>query len=82
MESGYELRLGKERVPFRIEISGGQFDAAHSEAERPDATITADANTIAGVVFGGNPLVKAVESGDVEIDGSRRAVNALFRALT
>jgi hypothetical protein len=34
------------------------------------------------VVFGGNRLGKAVDSGDVAIDGSRRAANALFRALT
>jgi hypothetical protein len=33
------------------------------------------------VVFGGNRLRRAVEAGDVRIDGSRRAVNALFRAL-
>jgi hypothetical protein len=34
------------------------------------------------VVFGGNRLGKAMEAGDVEIDGSRQAVRALFRALT
>ena len=38
--------------------------------------------TIAGIVFGGNRLGKAVEAGGVSIDGSRRAVNGLFRALT
>jgi hypothetical protein len=34
------------------------------------------------VVFGGKPLGKAVQAGEVAIDGSRRAANALFRALT
>jgi hypothetical protein len=33
-------------------------------------------------VFGGNRLRKAVDAGEIEIDGSRRAVNALFRAFT
>ena len=82
LEGSYELRLGKEGLPFGVQVSGGRFAAARGEAEDPDATITADPNAIAGVVFGGNRLGKAVEAGDVEIDGSRRAVNALFRALT
>jgi DNA-binding HxlR family transcriptional regulator len=82
LDARYELRLGNEGVPFRIEISGQQFDAARGEAESPDAVISADPNAIAGVVFGGNGLGKAVEAGDVAIDGSRRAANALFRALT
>jgi DNA-binding HxlR family transcriptional regulator len=80
LEASYELRLGE--VPFRIEVRDGEFDAAHGEAERPDATVRSDPNTIAGVVFGGNQLGKTVEAGEVQIDGNRRAVNALFRALT
>ena len=76
----YELRLGD--VPFNISVKEGEFEATRGEAERPDATIESDPNAIAGVVFGGNLLRKAVDFGDVAIDGSRRAVNALFRALT
>jgi DNA-binding HxlR family transcriptional regulator len=78
----YELRLGKEEIPFRIEISGDRFEAARGEAEDPVATISSDPSTIASVVFGGNRLGKAVDSGDVQIDGARAAVNALFRCLT
>ena len=80
--ASYELRLGKEELPFRIAISDARFEAARGEADRPDAVIRSDPDTIAGVVFRGDPLAKAVEAGDIEIDGSRRAVNALFRALT
>jgi DNA-binding HxlR family transcriptional regulator len=80
LEATYELRLGE--VPFRISVRDGSFDAAHGEADHPDATIDSDPNTIAGVVFGEIRLGKAVESGAVEVDGNRRAVNALFRALT
>jgi DNA-binding HxlR family transcriptional regulator len=80
LEATYELRVGE--VPFKITVKDGEFQAAHGEAESPDATITSDPASLASVVFRGNRLVKAVESGAVEIDGSRRAVNALFRALT
>jgi len=80
LEATYELRLGE--IPFKISVKEGEFQAARGEAESPDATMIADPNAIAGVVFGGKPLGKAVEAGDIAIDGSRRAVNALFRALT
>ena len=80
LDATYELRLGE--IPFKIAVKEGKFEAARLEPEGPDATIRSDPNTIASVVFGGNRLGKAVEAGDVEIDGSRQAVRALFRALT
>jgi DNA-binding HxlR family transcriptional regulator len=80
LEASYELRLGE--IPFGISVNGGSFEAARGEAETADSKIQSDTGTIAGVVFGRNRLGKAVESGDVEIEGSRRAVNALFRALS
>jgi DNA-binding HxlR family transcriptional regulator/putative sterol carrier protein len=80
LDATYELRLGD--VPFRIAVSNGQFHAVHGEAEKPDATIRSDPNAIVSVVFGENRLGKAVESGEVEVDGSRQAVRSLMRALT
>jgi|SRR5215204_3580513 len=80
VEATYELRLGE--APFKITVKEGEFEAAHGEAESPDATITADPNAIAGVVFAGKPLGKAVQAGDIAIDGNRRAANALLRTLT
>ncbi len=79
LEATYELWLGE--VPFRIAVKGGRFEAEHGEAEGADVSIRSDPNTIAAVVFGGKPLGRAVEAGDVRIDGSRRDVNALLRAL-
>jgi DNA-binding HxlR family transcriptional regulator len=80
LEARYELRLGD--VPFKVSVKEGEFQAAHGEAESPDAVIESDPGAIVSVVFGGKRLGKAVEAGDVRIEGSRRAVNALFRALT
>ena len=76
----YELRLGE--IPFRIEVSEGNFEAARGETENPDATIRSDSEAMTGVVFRGKPLPKAVDAGDIAIGGSRNAVSALFRALT
>jgi DNA-binding HxlR family transcriptional regulator len=80
LDAAYELLLGE--IPFKITVKGREFEAARGGAESPDATIRSDPNAIAGVVFGGKALGKAVQAGDVRITGSRRAVNALIRALT
>jgi DNA-binding HxlR family transcriptional regulator len=80
LDATYELRLGQ--VPFRILVSDGRFEASHGEAESPDATIRSDPDTLTGIVFRGKPLGKAVEAGEVGIDGSSQAVRALLRALT
>jgi DNA-binding HxlR family transcriptional regulator len=79
LEASYELRLGE--IPFKIAVKKRSFEAARGEGEGVDATIRSDPRAVAGVVFGGKPLGKAVEGGEVEIDGSRSAVQALFRAL-
>jgi DNA-binding HxlR family transcriptional regulator len=80
LEASYELRLGE--IPFEIRVADGRFEAERGEAHQPDAVIRSDADTITRVVFRGNRLGKAVEAGDVQVDGSRKAVNALFRALS
>ena len=80
LEARYGLWLGE--IPFNISVKGGRFEAERGEAESPDAVIRSQSGAIASVVFGENRLGKAVDSGDVRIAGSRRAVNALFRALT
>jgi DNA-binding HxlR family transcriptional regulator len=80
LDATYGLWLGE--LPFEITVKGGSFKGARGEPQGPDATIRSDPNTIASVVFGEDRLEKAVDSGAIAIDGSRGAVNALFRALT
>jgi DNA-binding HxlR family transcriptional regulator len=80
IDGAYELRLGE--IPFEITLKAGSFEARHGEADDADATITADPNTIASVVFGGRPLAKAMDAGEIAVDGSRQAARALFRSLT
>jgi hypothetical protein len=80
VEASFDLRLGE--IPFEISMRDGSFEAARGEAENPDALIRSDPNTLADIVFRDKPLGKALDAGDVEIDGSRKAVNGLFRALS
>jgi DNA-binding HxlR family transcriptional regulator len=80
LNATYGLEFGEEA--FRIEVADGELTASRGEAEDPDALIHTDPDTMAALVFRGKRLRKAVEDGAVRIDGSRRAVNALLRALT
>jgi DNA-binding HxlR family transcriptional regulator len=80
VDASYELMLGE--IPFSISMKEGEFEAVRGEAESPVAVIRSDPNAIAEVVFRGKPLGKAVQAGDVAIDGSRQAATALFRTLT
>jgi DNA-binding HxlR family transcriptional regulator len=80
LNATYGLEFGEEA--FRIEVSDGELTASRGEAEDPDALIRTDPDTMAALVFRGERLGKAVESGDVQIDGSKRAITGLLRALT
>ena len=79
LDATYELWLGE--IPYEIKVTAGRFEAERGEPAQPDATIRSDPNVMAAVVFGGRPLAGAVKEGAVELDGSRRAARALFRAL-
>jgi alkyl sulfatase BDS1-like metallo-beta-lactamase superfamily hydrolase len=76
----YQLELGE--TPFRIEVSAGRIEAARGEAGRPDAVIRSDPDAITAVAFRGRSLSKAMEEGEIEVEGSRKAVRSLFGALT
>jgi hypothetical protein len=78
LDACYQLWLGE--IPYSIRVSGG-FDAARGEQRDADAMLRSDPETLAAIVFGDRTLGKAIDSGDVQIEGSRRVVNALFRAF-
>jgi DNA-binding HxlR family transcriptional regulator len=80
LEASYELRLGE--IPYEIRVTGGGFEAERGEAGDPQARVQADPDSLASVLFGGRALADAVKEGEVELEGSRRAINALVRALT
>jgi DNA-binding HxlR family transcriptional regulator/putative sterol carrier protein len=73
----YELRLGEDR--FRIEVGGDEIEVARGSTERADATIDTDPDTLAAVLWGGQPLADAQRSGTMTIQGDKAAVKRFLR---
>ena len=72
-EASYELRLGEDR--FRAEVSDGRFEVERGTSERPDAIIETDPGTLVALVYEGRTLDEASRSGEIQIEGDRRAVD-------
>jgi DNA-binding HxlR family transcriptional regulator/putative sterol carrier protein len=72
LRADYELRLGEDR--FRIAVADGEVEVARGDADRPDATIDTDPDTLAAVLWGGRPLADAQRSGSMSIEGDKAAV--------
>jgi DNA-binding HxlR family transcriptional regulator len=72
LEATYELRLGDQS--FRARVADGRFEIARGSADHPDAAIETEAGTLAALLWHGRRLPEALRSGDVEIEGSRSAV--------
>ena len=72
LKASYELRLGED--VFRAVVADGRFEIVRGDAERPDATIEADAGTLAALVYGDRELAEAARSGEVKVGGDEGAV--------
>jgi DNA-binding HxlR family transcriptional regulator len=77
LDATYELRLDDQI--FRARVVDGRVEFARGAAQDPDATIETDPGTLATVLWHGRKLTEAEGSGDLEIDGSRRAVTRFIR---
>jgi DNA-binding HxlR family transcriptional regulator/putative sterol carrier protein len=78
LDAGYEFRLGEDR--FRAEVAEGRLEIARGTAEKPDATVEADAGTLAALIYDDLELDDTLSSGDLRIKGDRAAVER-FLAL-
>jgi DNA-binding HxlR family transcriptional regulator/putative sterol carrier protein len=74
--ASYDLRLGEDH--FRAEVADGRFEVVRGVADRPDATIESDPNTLAALVYDDLPLAEALSSGDLKIEGDEGAVARLL----
>jgi DNA-binding HxlR family transcriptional regulator len=78
LRGSYELRLGEDR--FQIEVGKGRIGARRGEPEAPDAVIETDPETLGTVLLDGRQLERAIDSGDMRIQGDRELA-ARFLAL-
>ena len=78
LDASYELRLGEDR--FRAEITEGRLEIERGNAEQPDATVEADAGTLAALIYDDLELDDTLSSGDLRIKGDRTVVER-FLAL-
>ena len=78
LDALYEFRLGEDR--FRAEVAEGRLKIARGTAEQPNATIEAEASTLAALVYDELELDDTLSSGDLGIEGDRALVER-FLAL-
>ncbi len=76
LQVGVELRFGEDR--FCAVVDDGRFEVYRGGADGPDATVEADSDTLAGLIYAGRPLAEALESGDLKIEGDRAAFERLL----
>jgi DNA-binding HxlR family transcriptional regulator len=74
--ASYELHIGDDC--FHAELDKGDFHIARGPAAAPDATIEADARTLAGVVFGGCARAEAERCGALRLTGDPTALSVFL----
>jgi len=79
----YELRVGAD--VFTVDGTSGSVRVRRGTADRPDAALTTDADTLHAVVLGKRSIAETAESGDLRLDGDSQAISGLtglLQALT
>jgi len=79
LRARYELRLGEDH--FRLTVADDQLEAARGSADRADATIATDPDTLNAVLRNGRSLSDAHHSGSMTIDGDKAAVERFVRLI-
>jgi DNA-binding HxlR family transcriptional regulator/putative sterol carrier protein len=77
LRARYELRLGEDR--FQIEIADDEIEVARGGASQADATIDTDPETLAAVLWDGQPVRAAQRAGKMTIEGDKRAIERFKR---
>ena len=75
----YELRVGAD--VFTVDGTSGSVRVRRGTADRPDAALTTDADTLHAVVLGKRSIAETAESGDLRLDGDSQAISGLVGLL-
>jgi DNA-binding HxlR family transcriptional regulator len=72
----YELDLRPDR--FTVAIGAGTIDIVRGAGEDADARLVANTGTLAALLWRGRTIDDALASGDLEIEGSKRAATTFL----
>jgi DNA-binding HxlR family transcriptional regulator len=75
----YELRVGTD--VFTVDGTSGSVQLRRGTADRPDAILSTDADTLHAVALGIRPVPAATETGDLRFDGDPAAIGGLTSLL-
>ena len=75
----YELRVGADVLT--VDGTSGSVRVRRGTADRPDAALTTDADTLHAVVLGKRSIAETAESGDLRLDGDSQAISGLVGLL-
>jgi DNA-binding HxlR family transcriptional regulator len=79
----YELRVGTD--VFTVDGTSGSVRVRRGTADRPEAALATDADTLHAVAVGKRPIAETIESGDLRLVGDPQAIaglTGLLQALT
>jgi DNA-binding HxlR family transcriptional regulator len=76
----FELRFGDDR--FHVEVFDRRIALARGAADKPDAILESDPNTLAAIAYDGRKLAEAVRSGDLKIIGDKKAAERFLALFT
>jgi len=79
----YELRVGADA--FTVDGTSGSVRVRRGTADRPEAALATDADTLHAVAVGKRPIAETIESGDLRLVGDPQAIaglTGLLQALT
>jgi DNA-binding HxlR family transcriptional regulator len=79
LNARFDVRLGDDRLHAEIgdglfHLARGTAEVAHGSADLPDAVIETDVATLRALVFGRRRLADTLRTGDLQVQGDRRAV--------
>ena len=75
----YQLRVGTD--VFTVDGTSGSVRVRRGTADRPDAALTTDADTLHAVTLGKHSIAETVKSGDLRLDGDPQATSGLTSLL-
>jgi DNA-binding HxlR family transcriptional regulator len=77
LTGSFELRLGDQR--FRARVEDGHLDLSRGGAERPDAILETDPETLSALLWQDRRLAEARRAGDVTVEGDARSAGRFLR---